>query len=152
MLLLATTAFAVAADVIVDDIVRATGPRDLIGQFLRLAPATNDGVAFGLLQGTGPLPLLLGIAALIGIGLVAVRMRAPLLQAAFGLLLGGALANLLERIRYGAVLDYVDMGIGSLRWPTYNVGDVAISAAVVLLVVGSLARPDLLGTRRADAD
>lgn len=51
-----------------------------------------------------------------------------------GLLLGGALANVIERLTRGAVLDYVDMGLGDLRWPTFNVGDIAISIAILMLV------------------
>ena len=57
-----------------------------------------------------------------------------------GLLLGGALANLIERLTRGAVLDYVDMGLGDLRWPTFNVGDIAISIAILILVAGSVWR------------
>ena len=49
--------------------------------------------------------------------------------------MGGPLANLIERVAYGAVLDDVDMGIGATRWPTFNLADIAISLAVVLFVV-----------------
>ena len=54
---------------------------------------------------------------------------------ALGLLLGGALGNLVDRLRLGYVLDFVDMGVGDLRFYTYNVADAAISTALVLLIL-----------------
>lgn len=130
---------AVAADVVGDSAVRwLDRSLEIVGPFLRLAPSTNDGVALGLLQGTGPLPIVLGIVGVVVILAVARRNAAePLLQLALGLMLGGAIANLLERLAFGAVLDYVDMGVGTVRWPTYNLGDVAISLAVVLLIAAA---------------
>ncbi|HSW42772.1 MAG TPA: signal peptidase II [Patescibacteria group bacterium] len=130
---------AVIADQLVDAGVRTLeAPRDLLGNTLRLAPSTNDGIAFGLLQGTGPLPIVLSLGVMVGITIYARRHRAdPLLSAGLGLLVGGAFANLLERLTRGAVLDYVDMGLGNLRWPTFNVGDIAISIAIVILVTVS---------------
>ena len=130
---------AVIADQLVDAGVRTLdAPRDLLGGALRLAPSTNDGMAFGLLQGTGPLPIVLSVGVMIGVAVYAHRHRADtLLSAGLGLLVGGALANLVERLTRGAVLDYVDMGLGDLRWPTFNVGDIAISIAIVILVTAS---------------
>lgn len=134
---------AAIADVLVDAVVRTLGaPRELLGGALRLAPSTNDGIAFGLLQGSGPLPVVLSISVMVGIAVYAHRHRADmLLSAGLGLLVGGALANLIERLTRGAVLDYVDMGLGDLRWPTFNVGDIAISIAILILVTVSV-RPD----------
>ena len=131
---------AVAADVVGDAAVRSLGRSlEVVGPFLRLTPSTNDGVALGLLQGTGPLPIVLGVVGVVVILAVARRNAAePMLQLALGLMLGGAIANLVERLAFGAVLDYVDMGVGTVRWPTYNMGDVAISLAVVLLIVAAL--------------
>ena len=130
---------ALAADVVADAAVRSLDrPIEILGPYLRLTPSTNDGVALGLLQGTGALPIVLGVVGVVAILVVARRNAAePLLRLALGLMLGGAVANLLERLAFGAVLDYVDMGVGTLRWPTYNLGDVAISLAVVLLVAAS---------------
>ena len=53
---------------------------------------------------------------------------------ALGLLLGGAIGNLIDRLRYGYVVDFVDMGIGEWRFYTYNVADAAITTAIVLLL------------------
>ena len=53
---------------------------------------------------------------------------------ALGLLLGGAIGNLIDRLRYGYVVDFVDMGIGQWRFYTFNVADAAITTAIVLLL------------------
>lgn len=133
---------ATLADQLVDAGVRTLDePRGFLGGLLRLAPSTNDGIAFGLLQGTGPAPVVLSIGAMVAIAVFAQRSRTNrAIAVSLGLLLGGALANLIERLTRGAVLDYVDMGLGDLRLPTFNVGDVAISGAVLILVAVSVWR------------
>ena len=128
---------AMTADLVADMFMRSMErPIDLVDGLLRLASSTNDGIAFGLLQGTGTLPLALGVVVVTLVVALALRDRTEArVQVALGLIVGGALANLIERVAYGAVLDYVDMGIGSTRWPTFNVADMAISLAVVIFVV-----------------
>jgi signal peptidase II len=61
-----------------------------------------------------------------------------LLTIALGLLLGGAIGNLLDRLLYGYVTDFIDVGIGNSRFYTFNVADSAISVALVLLIVIAL--------------
>jgi len=70
--------------------------------------------------------------------------RSLTLSVALGLLLGGAIGNLSDRLRHGFVLDFVDAGVGGLRWYTFNVADAAISGALLLLVLIAL-RPSLVG-------
>ena len=53
-----------------------------------------------------------------------------------GLVLGGAFGNLIDRIATGKVIDFIDMGIGSIRWPTYNVADIAVTVGAVILIAG----------------
>ena len=60
--------------------------------------------------------------------------RGYLTTVALALLLGGAIGNLVDRLRYGSVVDFVDMGIGTWRFFTYNIGDAAITTAIVLLI------------------
>jgi signal peptidase II len=103
-------------------------PLELGGGFgLRLA--SNEGVSFGRLAGNGDL-LLLAVAALALAVAVAVCVAPARYRTGLGLLLGGALGNLVDRIRFGAVLDFVDVP----WWPTFNVADVAIVAGVALVV------------------
>ncbi len=112
-------------------------PTPVLGDFLRIAKGYNDGGIFGLF---GDSAALLGLASLAVIGLIfvyQVRQGAssgPLLSLALGLLMGGALGNLIDRIMHGHVIDFVDMGLGTMRWYTFNVADAAISVAIVLLI------------------
>jgi signal peptidase II len=108
---------------------------DLVGSLLRLIFSRNDGALFGLF---GSSATLFGIGSLVVLGLIVwYHARAPrslLLSVALGLLLGGALGNLVDRLRLGYVVDFVDMGIGTLRFFTFNIGDSAISLAILLLL------------------
>lgn len=114
-------------------------PTPVIGDFVRIAKTYNDGGIFGLFGTAAPVLALASIAVVVGI--VAYQARsgsAPLLlTVALGLLLGGALGNLIDRIRFGHVIDFVDMGLGDLRWYTFNVADASISLAITgLLLLG----------------
>jgi signal peptidase II len=102
---------------------------ELIGP-LELTLAHNRGVAFGLASGGGAALVALVAAALGFVGYLFARDPGrPWTWAAVGLLAGGALGNLADRIRAGAVTDYVDL----LSWPPFNLADVAITAGVLLL-------------------
>jgi signal peptidase II len=99
---------------------------------LRFIFVRNTGSAFGLFQGRGEL---LTILTFLAIGALAVYFyrnarRDPLLGLALGLLLGGAIGNLTDRIRYGYVVDFIDVW----KWPTFNIADSAITVGVILLV------------------
>ena len=111
----------------------------VMDDLLRLVHGQNAGGLFGLLQGQA-LPF--ALVSLIVVGLIvgyhARSGRNPYLSVTLGLLLGGALGNLLDRLRLGYVVDFVDAGIGSVRWYTFNVADAAISLAILLLLAASL--------------
>lgn len=112
---------------------------DVIGNLVRLVHAQNDGGLFGLLRGQAvPFALI----SLVVVGLIvayhARSGRSSYLSITLGLLLGGALGNLIDRIRLGYVVDFVDAGIGGLRWYTFNVADAAISFAILLLLAASV--------------
>jgi signal peptidase II len=99
----------------------------------------DDLVRFVFLQGNAPVFAVLSIVV-VGL-IVAYHARAGrdvLLSVTLGLLLGGALGNLVDRIRLGYVVDFVDAGVGDLRWYTFNVADASISCAIVLLVLLAL--------------
>ncbi|MFI5261096.1 MAG: signal peptidase II [Candidatus Limnocylindrales bacterium] len=116
-------------------------PTPIIGDLVRIAKSYNDGGLFGLF-GTGA--LLLAVASMVVIGLILwFERRAAaggplLLTITLGLLLGGAVGNLLDRLRLGYVIDFVDMGIGDHRFFTFNVADSAISLAIAGLLLLSL--------------
>jgi signal peptidase II len=111
----------------------------VVDDLLRLVHGQNAGGLFGLLQGQA-LPFALVSLVVVGliVGYHARSGRNPYLSVTLGLLLGGALGNLLDRLRLGYVVDFVDAGIGSVRWYTFNVADAAISLAILLLLAASL--------------
>ena len=119
----------------------AAQPTPVIGDFVRIAKNYNEGGIFGLF---GDSAVVLALASTIVMAVIVwyharEGTRGPwLLTVALGLLLGGAIGNFIDRVRLGAVIDFVDMGIGGWRWYTFNVADSAISIALLLLIVLSV--------------
>jgi len=104
---------------------------DVLGP-LGFTLAHNEGVAFGLASGGGAALVALTVVALIFVGvLFAHNPTRPWMWVAFGLLAGGAFGNLVDRVRVGAVTDYVDV----FSWPPFNLADVAITLGVVVLAL-----------------
>jgi signal peptidase II len=107
---------------------------DVLGP-LSLTLAHNDGVAFGLASGGGIALVVLTIVALFFVGVLFARNPTrPGMWVAIGLLAGGALGNLIDRLRTGEVTDYLDV----LSWPPFNLADVAITLGVVVLALSYL--------------
>jgi signal peptidase II len=108
---------------------------EILGDFVRIVHGQNDGILFGMLPQSAPIFAIVSFAV---IGLIvwyeSRAGRGILTTVALGLLLGGAIGNLIDRLRYGWVVDFVDMGIGSLRFYTYNIADASISIAIVILI------------------
>lgn len=93
---------------------------------------TNTGIAFGLFEdGTGAVTAVTVLALALLLGWFAFDPLRPALWVAVGLLSGGALGNLADRVRDGAVIDFLDPPL----WPAFNLADVAITAGVVLLLI-----------------
>jgi signal peptidase II len=108
----------------------------VLGDWLRLVHGQNTGAIFGLFRDSA---ILFAAVSLVVIGLiVAFQARSrgdPILAAALGLLMGGAIGNLVDRLRYGYVVDFVDIGLGDWRFYTFNVADASISLAILLLLI-----------------
>ena len=117
--------------------------RPLIAGFADFRPAWNNGVSFSLFtqsSDTGRY-LLIAVLTAISIAVAAMAWRATnvLVAAGFGLVLGGALGNLMDRLQYrGAVFDFLALHLGSLPLFVCNLADIWISAGVVLLFLDSL--------------
>jgi signal peptidase II len=124
----------------------------VIGDLVRLVFSQNSGALFGLFRENA---VLFGLVSLGVVGLIVLYHarsgRSLYLSIALGLLLGGALGNLTDRLRLGYVVDFVDIGIGGFRWYTFNVADAAISVAIVMLVAAALL-PSLAGPVEKRAD
>lgn len=109
----------------------------VLGDVLRLGLRYNEGAAFSLSWGgTNVLIAMTAIAAAaVVVAILRWRRRSPAGMAGLGLILGGALGNLGDRIfRDGLVIDFLDMGLGTRRWPTFNVADIAITCGALMLV------------------
>lgn len=101
-----------------------------------LVLSRNRGVSFGLLTGLpwwGLTVLGLAIVAVLSVWLW--RTRTRLSGAAIGLIIGGALGNIADRIRWGSVTDFLDFHINEYHWPAFNFADVAIVSGVGLLLL-----------------
>ncbi|MFV2062750.1 MAG: signal peptidase II [Chloroflexota bacterium] len=119
----------------------AGGPTEVIGELLRIAKTYNDGAIFGLLEAVAPLLGILTLFVVAGITWYEWRHGArmgPLVTIGLALLLGGALGNLIDRLRFGYVVDFVDVGIGSWRWYAFNVSDAAVFMGILVLFAAAL--------------
>ena len=127
-------ACVVAADQVVKELVTSSlqrgEARDLVAG-IKLVNARNTGVAFGQLQGAGAIVTVLIAAAVVALLVyVARNAQRPLVWLPAGLLLGGALGNVIDRVREGAVIDFLKLP----HWPAFNVADAAITVGVLALV------------------
>lgn len=114
--------------------------REVLGDWFRLTYTHNPGAAFGIHVGEHSRFFFLGLAlvALVVLALIyrATSRRDGLRLFAVALVTAGAIGNVLDRLRYSAgVVDFLDVGIGDSRWPTFNVADSAVSVGAVLLLV-----------------
>ncbi|SMH61448.1 signal peptidase II [Azospirillum agricola] len=148
---LAAAAFALAADQLSKWAILAhvlNPPRTIpVTPFFNLTLGFNTGISFGLLGGDGALaPLLLaGVALVVAAGLMlwAIRLPDRPLAAAAGAIAGGAIGNVVDRLRQGAVTDFLDLHAFGWHWPTFNVADV--------LIVGGAAAIALRSPRERDS-
>jgi signal peptidase II len=111
--------------------------------FFNLTHVRNKGAAFGLLAN---LPefwrsaffITVTIVAVAAIAVLIVKSQERLLVSAFSLIAGGAVGNVIDRMRYGEVVDFIQWYVKSYYWPSFNVADSAISIGVALLAIDML--------------
>ncbi|MEX2450496.1 MAG: signal peptidase II [Rhodospirillales bacterium] len=110
--------------------------------FFNLVLGWNRGISFGLFHGDSAFNVW-GLPAL-ALAIVAVllvwlwRSGGVLVPLAIGLIVGGALGNVIDRIRHGAVADFLDFHVAGYHWPAFNVADTGITVGAVLLIFDSL--------------
>ena len=111
---------------------------EVVDGWLALEYTQNRGAAFGMLSGLAPILVAASFAILTGLVLLYMRQVTPgvWLTVAIGLISGGALGNLFDRLRFGHVVDFLSVG----PWPNFNIADSAITVGVLILVWG-LTRP-----------
>ncbi len=115
-------------------------PIEIIPDVFRFAYVENTGIAFGLFQNYNGLLHILTPIAFVLLIVIVYKQFAELAMDSwylliFGLLIGGALGNVSNRILYGYVIDFIDVFIGSYNWPTFNIADSALTVGEVILVV-----------------
>jgi signal peptidase II len=111
----------------------------VFGDWVRLTYVLNPGAAFGIEVGGWSRPVFT-VLALVAIGVIlAVLWQTPDEErgrlAALALVGGGATGNLVDRVGGGAVVDFLDVGVGPLRWPVFNLADVGVTTGALLLVL-----------------
>jgi signal peptidase II len=118
----------------------------VFGDWFQLRLVYNQGAAFGLHVGPYSRWIFFTVALVAVFVLTRMSRSSPIgdrfRQLALGLVAGGAIGNLIDRVRSPrGVVDFLDVGIGSLRWPTFNVADIAVSCGAIALAI-SLWRED----------
>lgn len=112
----------------------------LIDGFLYIVHIGNPGAAWGLLPGYGHWLALLGLVSIGGIFYFRedFKLHRTGTQAIFGLMIGGILGNVIDRVLYGHVVDFIDIHLPGYRWPAFNVADSGISIGVTCYIIISL--------------
>jgi signal peptidase II len=123
--------------------------------FFKLTYVHNTGAAFSFLSEAGGWQrwffagLALVISAVIAVWLTRLKQHETLLAVALALILGGAIGNLIDRLAYGYVIDFLDVYYGTWHWPAFNIADSAITLGVALMLaesfgLGRSQQPDTL--------
>ena len=121
-----------------------TGPDGFLplAPFFSLVRVWNQGISFGILGGEGaPSPMLLTLFSFSAAFLLMIwlgRTQRPWTGWGVGLIVGGALGNAVDRLRYGAVFDFLDFHALDVHWPAFNLADAAICAGVTMIVIDVL--------------
>jgi signal peptidase II len=110
---------------------------DVLDGALRITLVKNSGAAFGMLQGGRVFLVISSVIASLAIIFLAERLpkEESVRRVFLGVILGGALGNLVDRIYPGQVIDFIDMGLGTARWPVYNFADAAVTIGGILLIL-----------------
>jgi len=117
----------------------------LLSDVVRLTFVRNSGAAFGLLSGNRIPFLFTTFLAIVALLFLVVRSRRTRADLSFYLVLvlAGAIGNMIDRLRFGEVIDFIDIGGKNVRWPVFNVADSAVTVGVLLFLYRSLVRrPD----------
>lgn len=109
-------------------------PVKVLGDFGRLTLTHNWGIIFGIPVRSRFVYYILPFAVIFIVIFFAIKTKSKFLTVAYGLILGGAFGNLLDRIRLGYVVDFIDIGIKHLRWPTFNIADATLVIGLIMII------------------
>ncbi len=127
---------------LVVDSLRLYESREIVPGFFNLVYVTNSGAAFSMLADVNSpwrhyFFLCIGSVALVGLTVAYWKMKKinPLYSWPLALIAGGAAGNLIDRVRFGAVIDFLDLYVGSYHWPAFNIADSAICVGAGLFLL-----------------
>ncbi|MDG1286103.1 MAG: signal peptidase II [Rickettsiales bacterium] len=116
-----------------------------VTSFFNLVLVWNRGVSFGMLSNHPEwMPIILTIVALAITAMLLVwlwKAESRLAAISLGFVIGGAIGNIIDRILYGAVVDFLDFHLNEWHWPAFNIADAAIFIGVVLLLIETIIEP-----------
>lgn len=116
---------------------------EILGSYVRLTFIKNPGMAFGIrfesilgIQNGKIIFTIFSIIASVVIFIYLLKTKGykKFVKTALAFILGGAIGNLIDRMLFGSVVDFVDVGIGELRWPVFNVADSAVTIGMIILI------------------
>jgi len=140
--IVAVLAFAVdrVSKALVEHQLKDILPINVIGDYFRIVLWYNDGVAFGMHLGGGWVHITLSFVAMALVLFMTWHTadNDRLSLWGFGLIMGGALGNLWDRVTNGGVTDFLDVGVGPYRWPTFNVADSCVVIGIGLLILAHI--------------
>jgi len=110
-------------------------PVPVLGDVVRFVLRFNTGAAFSVAWGGPSVLLVVNIVASVLLFWYIFRVRSRRVLPMLVLILGGALGNTMDRVFHGHVTDFIDIGIGTLRWPVFNVADIALVVGGVLMLL-----------------
>ena len=117
-------------------------PLNIIGSLLRFKLTYNPYGVFSISFGPNILYYIFSIVGLVVLTYIALTYKDKIGVIIFGFIVGGAIGNIVDRLRLGQVIDFVDVGIGeSWRWPVFNVADSCVTIGVLLLAIGYRRQP-----------
>jgi signal peptidase II len=121
---------------------RGFGDREVVTSFFNLTLTYNRGISFGLFNdgaGLNALVFSLAAAAIVAVLIYWLsRASSPFFAVAIGLIIGGAVGNVIDRLRLGAVVDFLDFHLAGVHWPAFNLADSAICIGVAAMVLDGL--------------
>ncbi len=117
--------------------VRLYSQKVIIPHFLNLVHIKNKGIAFGIFNSQGMMSYLLVIISLFAVGfiiylIITEKKKDFFMSLSLGMILGGAIGNLLDRVCFGEVTDFIDVHVRNFHWPAFNVADMAITTGATL--------------------
>lgn len=113
---------------------------DIIGEYVRLTYIYNPGAAFGISMGEHSRLIFLVLSVVALVALLAMYWYTPIADRvrllSIALICGGALGNLFDRVRQeSGVVDFLDVGVGDIRWPVFNIADIAVTTGAIVLAL-----------------